>query len=72
MDPAGIFATSLGWCSVAPSPAFDYIGLMNAATACRDPVLFMEHLDLYQTQGQVPEADRDFIAQETSPLDRTG
>ena len=51
MDPAGIFATSPGWRIVAPSTAADYVGLMNAALALEDPVLVIEHVDLY---GQMP------------------
>jgi len=60
MDPAGIFATSPGWRIVAPSDPFDYIGLMNAALACQDPVLVIEHIDLYATSGMVP-TDMDYI-----------
>ena len=49
MDPAGIFATCPGWRIVAPSTPEDYVGLMNAAIACNDPVLVIEHVDLYQS-----------------------
>ena len=51
MDPAGIFATSAGWRIVAPSTPFDYVGLMNTALACDDPVLVLEHVDLYSSVG---------------------
>ncbi|MBU2091915.1 MAG: MFS transporter [Alphaproteobacteria bacterium] len=61
MDPAGIFATAPGWRIVAPATAFDYVGLMNAALACRDPVLVIEHVDLYQTMGEIPAEDLDYI-----------
>jgi 2-oxoisovalerate dehydrogenase E1 component len=61
MDPAGVFATSPGWRIVAPSTPFDYVGLMNAALACRDPVLVIEHVDLYQSHGAAPTEDLDFI-----------
>jgi 2-oxoisovalerate dehydrogenase E1 component len=60
MDPAGIFATSLGWRIVAPSTPFDYIGLMNSALRCRDPVVVLEHVDLYTTVGEVPAGEWDF------------
>jgi 2-oxoisovalerate dehydrogenase E1 component len=60
MDPAGIFATSLGWRIVAPSTPFDYIGLMNSALRCRDPVVVLEHVDLYSTVGEVPADEWDF------------
>jgi 2-oxoisovalerate dehydrogenase E1 component len=60
MDPAGIFATSPGWRIVAPSTAFDYVGLMNTALAANDPVLVIEHVDLYQTTGKAPVDDLDY------------
>jgi 2-oxoisovalerate dehydrogenase E1 component len=61
MDPAAIFATSPGWRIVAPATPFDYVGLMNAALACADPVLVLEHVDLYPVKGQIPSGDLDFI-----------
>jgi 2-oxoisovalerate dehydrogenase E1 component len=61
MDPAGIFATAPGWRIVAPSTAADYVGLMNAALALQDPVLVIEHVDLYGTADKVPEGDLDYI-----------
>ncbi len=61
MDPAGIFATSPGWRIVAPSSAADYVGLMNAALALQDPVLVIEHVDLYGQADTVPEGDLDYI-----------
>ncbi|MBO0680221.1 MFS transporter [Mycolicibacterium sp. S2-37] len=61
MDPAGIFATSPGWRIVAPSTAADYVGLMNAALALQDPVLVIEHVDLYGVGDQVPDGDLDYI-----------
>lgn len=60
MDPAGIFATSVGWRIVAPATAFDYIGLMNSALLCKDPVLVLEHVDLYPQKGMVPVDDLDY------------
>ncbi|MDQ7877093.1 thiamine pyrophosphate-dependent enzyme [Microbacterium sp. QXD-8] len=61
MDPAGIFATSPGWRIVAASNATDYIGLMNAALALQDPVLVIEHVDLYGTTDEIPEGDLDYV-----------
>jgi len=61
MDPAGIFATSPGWRIVAASTPFDYVGLMNAALACKDPVLVIEHVDLYASTGTAPVDDLDYI-----------
>jgi 2-oxoisovalerate dehydrogenase E1 component len=60
MDPAGIFATSPGWRIVAPSTAADYIGLMNAALALQDPVLVIEHVDLYGQADEIPAGDLDY------------
>jgi 2-oxoisovalerate dehydrogenase E1 component len=59
MDPAGIFATSPGWRIVAPSTAADYVGLMNTALELEDPVLVIEHVDLYGRAEEVPE-DLDY------------
>ncbi|HEV7258070.1 MAG TPA: thiamine pyrophosphate-dependent enzyme [Bosea sp. (in: a-proteobacteria)] len=60
LDPAGVFATSPGWRIVAPSTAQDYIGLMNAALKGSDPVLVIEHVDLYQMNGMIPAGDLDY------------
>ncbi|HEU6442069.1 MAG TPA: transketolase C-terminal domain-containing protein, partial [Microvirga sp.] len=61
LDPAGIFATSPGWRIVAPSTPHDYIGLMNAALRCQDPILVIEHVDLYQAMGAIPAEDLDYV-----------
>jgi 2-oxoisovalerate dehydrogenase E1 component len=60
MDPAGLFATSPGWRIVAPSTPFDYVGLMNSALRCKDPVLVLEHVDLYVGTGEGPTDDWDY------------
>jgi 2-oxoisovalerate dehydrogenase E1 component len=60
MDPAGIFATAPGWRIVAPSTPFDYVGLMNSALRCEDPVVVLEHVDLYNTTGPGPVDDLDY------------
>ncbi|MCX2749000.1 thiamine pyrophosphate-dependent enzyme [Arthrobacter sp. MI7-26] len=60
MDPAGMFATSPGWRIVAPSTPFDYVGLMNAALTLKDPVVVIEHVDLYTSTGQLPVDDFDY------------
>ncbi|MCU1473273.1 thiamine pyrophosphate-dependent enzyme [Amnibacterium sp.] len=60
MDPAGIFSTSPGWRIVAPSTAADYIGLMNTALALDDPVLVIEHVDLYALPEEAPAGDLDY------------
>jgi 2-oxoisovalerate dehydrogenase E1 component len=61
MDPAGIFATSVGWRIVAPSTPFDYVGLMNSALRSKDPVVVIEHVDLYNSKGPAPIDDFDYF-----------
>lgn len=60
MDPAGIMATNPGWRIVAASSAFDYVGLMNAALTLNDPVIMIEHMDLYALDGKIPANDLDY------------
>ena len=60
MDPAGILATAPGLRIVAPSTPFDYVGLMNSALLCKDPVVVIEHVDLYVSSGPGPVDDYDY------------
>jgi 2-oxoisovalerate dehydrogenase E1 component len=61
MDPAGILATAPGLRIVAPSNPYDYVGLINTALACDDPVAVLEHdADLYSSMGSVPAEDLDY------------
>lgn len=60
MDPAGIFANNPGWRIVAPSTPHDYIGLMNTALELQDPVLVLEHVDLYGVKGEIPDGNLDY------------
>jgi len=61
MDPAGILVTAPGLRVVAPSTPFDYVGLMNTALACNDPVVVLEHVDLYTSTGPSPADDLDYL-----------
>jgi 2-oxoisovalerate dehydrogenase E1 component len=62
MDPAGILATSVGFRIIAPSTPLDYVGLVNAAMALKDPVAVLEHdADLYKATGPAPKQDFDFV-----------
>lgn len=61
MDASGLFALYPGWRIVSPSTPYDYIGLLNAALSCDDPVLVVEHNDLFKEKGPVPKGDWDFI-----------
>jgi 2-oxoisovalerate dehydrogenase E1 component len=60
MDPAGLYSNWPGWRIVAPSTPFDYIGLMNSALLCEDPVLVIEHVALYGATGAAPVEDFDY------------
>ncbi len=60
MDPAGIFATNPGWRIAAPATPYDYVGLMNSALRCQDPVVVLEHVDLYGSTGPGPVDDYDY------------
>lgn len=60
MDPCGYFAQFPGWRVVAPSNAFDYIGLFNTALQMEDPILFVEHGQLYNEPGEGPAEDFDY------------
>lgn len=59
-DPSALFGLCAGWRIVSPTTALDYIGLMNSALACDDPVLVLEHTELYQREFEVPKGDREF------------
>ncbi len=61
MDPAGLYAMWPGWRIVAPSTPFDYVGLMNSALLCEDPVLMIEHVALYNSSGPGPLEDVDYF-----------
>lgn len=61
MDASGLFAQYPGWRILAPSRPYDYIGLLNAALRCDDPVLMVEYNDLFKTLGKVPAEDWDYI-----------
>ncbi|MCK5326413.1 MAG: hypothetical protein KAJ57_10400, partial [Woeseiaceae bacterium] len=60
MDPTGMFAMWPGWRIVAASTPFDYVGLMNSALRCEDPVMMVEHVDLYQSKGPGTDGDFDY------------
>ena len=60
MVPTGFFGLFTGWRVMAPSNAFDYIGLFNTAMDLPDPVLMVEHGMLYGDVDQVPLNDLDY------------
>ncbi|MCX7156671.1 MAG: thiamine pyrophosphate-dependent enzyme [Rhodocyclales bacterium] len=61
MDPAGLYVQWPGWRIVAPSTPFDYVGLLNSALLCEDPVLVIEHVALYNESGIGPLEDLDYF-----------
>jgi len=60
LEPAALYAFYPGWRIVAPSTPFDMIGLLNTAMQSNDPVLVVEHANLYTTRGPVPDGDLDY------------
>jgi 2-oxoisovalerate dehydrogenase E1 component len=71
MDPSAFFAQFSGWRILAPSNAFDYVGLFNTAMRFNDPVLIVEHGMLYAEQGQVPvDAQGAFLMDYCVPYGR--
>ena len=60
VDPVGLFSLFSGWQIVAPSNAFDYIGLFNSAMRSEDPVLVLEHHEVYLETFDIPAGDLDY------------
>ncbi len=60
MDPSAVFALFSGWRIMAPSNAFDYVGMFNTAMRFQDPVLIVEHGQIYADEAQVPEDNLDY------------
>ncbi len=52
-----LFAHIPGLKVVAPAFPDDAKGLLKSAIRARDPIIFLEHLGLYNTRGEVPEGD---------------
>ncbi len=61
MDPTALFALFSGWRIVSPVMPADYIGLFNSAMQSKDPVLIVEHHELYNTTGSVPADNLDYF-----------
>jgi 2-oxoisovalerate dehydrogenase E1 component len=60
MNPVGLFNLFQGWRILAPSNAFDYIGMFNTAVRFNDPVLMIEHMNLYKQEEQIPTDSLDY------------
>jgi 2-oxoisovalerate dehydrogenase E1 component len=61
MDPVGLYALFPGIRIVAPSNAFDYIGLFNSAMHSLDPVLMLEHNAVYAEKTPAPVGELDYF-----------
>lgn len=59
-DPSALFGMFPGWRIFMPATAFDYIGMLNSAVLCNDPVVVFEHTELFQREHRVPVGDRTF------------
>ena len=59
LDPVALFHLFPGWRIVAPTTAFDYIGLFNAAMLARSPTLIVEHQEFYSQKFKLPEGAPD-------------
>ena len=61
MDAVGLYSLFPGWRIIAPTTAFDYVGMFNSAMTSRDPVLIAEHHALYDVEGEVPASGLDYF-----------
>ncbi|MFJ9773644.1 dehydrogenase E1 component subunit alpha/beta [Kitasatospora sp. NPDC101157] len=57
LNPAGLFTSFPGWRVFAPADPRDYLGTLNAALECDDPVLFVEFASLYEEKFELSERD---------------
>lgn len=60
-DPVALFSLFPGWKIFAPTNAFDYIGLFNAAMQSKSPCLMVEHHSFYPRKGKIPDGPLDWV-----------
>jgi len=60
LDPVALFHLFPGWRIVAPTTAFDYVGLFNTAMLNRSPTLIVEHQEFYNQKFAVPDGPPDY------------
>jgi len=63
LDPVALFHLFPGWRILAPTNAFDYIGLFNAAMRSKSPTLIVEHQEFYSEKCKVPAGPPDHRVQ---------
>ncbi len=61
LDPVALFHLFPGWRILAPTTAFDYIGLFNVAMRAKSPTLMVEHHEFYNQKFRVPEGTPDYL-----------
>ncbi|MEV4556235.1 thiamine pyrophosphate-dependent enzyme [Kitasatospora sp. NPDC049285] len=57
LNPVGLFGAFPGWRVHAPADAREYLGVLNSALECDDPVLIVEFSPLYGERAALTEAD---------------
>lgn len=57
LNPAGLFRSFPGWRVFAPADPREYLGVLNSALDCPDPVLLVEFSPLYDDVFTVSDAD---------------
>ena len=62
-DPVGMFSLFSGWTICVPSNAFDYIGLFNSAMRSTNPIVMVEHHQLYPIKSDAPKGSLDYFVE---------
>ena len=57
---------------LAPGTPADNSGLLKSAIRCDDPVIYMEHKDSWDMEGDVPEGENEIIPIGVARIDRSG
>ncbi|MFI9617118.1 thiamine pyrophosphate-dependent enzyme [Streptomyces sp. NPDC052023] len=57
LNPSGLFTSFPGWRVHAPADPRDYLGTLNSALRCDDPVLLIEFASLYDEVFELSEGD---------------
>lgn len=61
-----------GFVVLAPGTPADNRGLLKSAIRCDDPVVFMEHKDSWDAEGEVPDGDDETVPIGAARIDRAG